>query len=109
HPPTEPPTLYARADAGGRCGVAPELLDRVLAAAGMRDQTHASEEDLEALRMVATAVKFGLPTDVLLQLLRVFADSLDRVADAATRAFHLHVHEEFRSQGLHGAELMPAT
>src|SRR4051812_2685692 len=95
----EPTAVYTRAEAAERCGVDAELVDQVLAAAGMREQTHASDEDLEALRMVATAVKFGLPTDVLLQLLRVFADSLDRVAVAATRAFHLHVHEEFRSQG----------
>ncbi|TML89743.1 MAG: adenylate cyclase [Actinobacteria bacterium] len=102
-------SLYTRREAAERCGLDTDLVDQIWAAAGLLDQPGAYEEDLEALQLVATALKFGLPVDVLLQLLRVFADSLGRVSDAATRVFHLHVHEQFRVQGLHGAELLAAT
>jgi class 3 adenylate cyclase len=98
-----------RTEAAERSGLDPELVDQVWAASGMWDQPNAYEEDLEALRMVATAVKFGLPTEALLQSLRVFADSLGKVSEAATRLFHLHVHEQLRAQGLRGGELMAAT
>jgi adenylate cyclase len=100
---------YMLEDVADRSGLDPELVDRVWAAAGLRDQTRAFDEDIEALRLVAIALQFGLPVEVLLQMLRVFADALGRVADAAVRAFHLHVHEVFRAEGLSGAELMAAT
>ena len=43
----------------------PDLLERVWAASGLRDQTHAYDEDLEALRLVTTALQFGFPLDAL--------------------------------------------
>jgi adenylate cyclase len=102
-------TIYTRAEAAQRSGLDSELLDRVWAAAGLRDQTHAYEEDIETLRMVTTAMQFGLPLEALLQILRVFADAFGKVSDAATRVFHLYVHERFRAEGLRGTQLMSAT
>ena len=42
------------------------------------------------------ALRFGLPLDVLLEIVRVYADAMGRASDAVTRAFHLHVHDQFR-------------
>jgi class 3 adenylate cyclase/YHS domain-containing protein len=42
-------------------------------------------------------------------MLRVFSDSLGKVADACSRLFHLYVHEQLRSGGVGGAELLEAT
>jgi class 3 adenylate cyclase/YHS domain-containing protein len=54
-------------------------------------------------------MQIGIPEDVVLQMLHVFADNLSRVADAANRLFHLYVHERFRAEGLSGAQLFAAT
>jgi class 3 adenylate cyclase len=87
----------------------PDLLERVWAASGLRDQTHAYDEDVEALRLVTTALQFGFPLDALLQVLRVLSDALGRVSDAMTRAVHLYVHESFRAEGMAGEELLRAS
>jgi len=50
-----------------------------------------------------------MPRDALMQLLRVFADATDRLADAVVRTFHNYVHERFRAQGLGGWQLLEAT
>jgi adenylate cyclase len=55
-------------------------------------------------------VQRTLPTrDALLQLLRVYADNLERLAEAENRIFHDQVHEQFRTDGLSGRELMQAS
>ena len=97
------------ADAAERAGIDLELFDRMWTAAGLRDQTHAYEEDVEALHVVATALKVGLPAEAMLQILRVLSDALGKVSETMTRVFHLYVHERFRAEGLSGEELMAAT
>jgi adenylate cyclase len=100
---------YTLVEAADRAGVDSPLAERVLAAAGLYDQTVFSEEDVDALRSVAIALQTGLPSDALVQLIRVYADTLGRVAEAETRLFHLYVHEQFRAQGLVGSALLDAT
>jgi adenylate cyclase len=68
-----------------------------------------THEDLQALRSAESAVQLGLPPEVLLQLLRVFADGMERLAEAENRIFHDNVHERFRAQGLSGRELLETT
>ena len=58
---------------------------------------------------MAIAMQAGLPIDALLQLVRVYGDALGRVAEAENRTFHLHVHEQFRAEGLRGQALLDAT
>src|SRR5437868_9226296 len=100
---------FTPAEAAVRAGIDPETFDRLWAASGLRDQTEAYEEDIEALHLVATALKVGLPLEGLVQILRVLSDSLGKVSETMTRVFHLYVHESFRAQGLTGEELMAAT
>jgi class 3 adenylate cyclase/YHS domain-containing protein len=68
-----------------------------------------TDTDVATLRVVAKALKLGMPRDALMQLLRVFADATDRLADAVVRTFHNYVHERFRAQGLGGWQLLEAT
>ena len=96
-------------DAAVISGTDPDLLDRFWRAAGLHDQRVAYEDDLEALQWMNASLVLGLPEPVLLQMIRVFASSLGRVANAAVRLFHLHVHEQLRAEGLRGAELIAAT
>jgi class 3 adenylate cyclase/YHS domain-containing protein len=68
-----------------------------------------TESDVAALGVVADALRLGMPRDALMQIIRVFADATDRLADAVVRTFHDYVHERFRAQGLEGRELLEAT
>ena len=78
-------------------------------AGGLADQEGVFDEDVPLLRTAAAALETGLPEEALVQLIRVYADSLERVAGAESRLFHLHVHEQLRQRGLAGAELTEAT
>jgi adenylate cyclase len=97
------------ADAAAVVGLSPEVLERIWAASGLRDQSGAFTEDVEALRSVAVVLELGLPEEVLIQLIRVLASSQAKIAEAASRLFHFYVHERFRAEGLRGAELMDST
>jgi adenylate cyclase len=68
-----------------------------------------TESDIDSLRLLAKALELGLPRDALMQLVRVFADATDRLADAVVRTFHNYVHDRFRAEGLVGRELLEAT
>jgi adenylate cyclase len=68
-----------------------------------------TESDIATLRVLARALALGMPPDALLQVVRVFADTMDRLADAVVRTFHNYVHERFRAQGLVGRKLLAAT
>ena len=96
-------------EAVAEAGVDAELARRVRHAAGLDEQTVLYDEDVDSLRRMAIAIQAGLPLDALQQLVRVYADSLGRVAEAENRLFHLHVHEQFRAQGLRGPALLDAT
>jgi class 3 adenylate cyclase/YHS domain-containing protein len=104
----EGPT-YAFDELADLIDVSPELLGRVRTAAGLLDRRRADEVDREALKGVLVALEGGLPEEALLQLIRVYHDSLGRAADATVRIFHLYVHEVFRGAGLEGPALAEAT
>lgn len=96
-------------DTAESSGLTPETLERVWVASGLGDQEDAYDDDLVALRTVGAVLAAGLPEDALVQLIRVFADALGRVAESESRLFHYYVHERLRSEGLVGDELNAAT
>jgi class 3 adenylate cyclase len=65
--------------------------------------------DVAALQRMRRAIEGGFPEAALVQLANVYSEAMDRVADAETRLFHLHVHEPLRAQGLRGRALLDAT
>ena len=101
--------IYTIEQAASEAGIGLELFRRVWAAAGRAEQRMASDDDVQAFAMLNTALAGGIPEDVFAQILRVFSDSLGKVADACVRLFHLYVHEQLRSGGAGGAELLDAT
>ncbi|MGH9185312.1 MAG: hypothetical protein ACRD0U_05805, partial [Acidimicrobiales bacterium] len=96
-------------DAVEASGLDPETLRRIWSTSGLGDQDEVYDEDVEALRTIAVVLAAGLPEEALVQLIRVYADALGRVADAENRLFHYYVHERLRSEGLRGKELTAAT
>lgn len=89
-------------------GLDPEFARRLRLAGGIRSDS-ADDDDLAAMRAARTALDVGLPPEALLQLVRVFADSLGRVADAEIRLFHFYVHERLLAEGGSDAKTAAAT
>lgn len=76
----------------------------------MTESGHAAgDDDVESLRLLATALEAGLPEPALMQMVRVYADSLRRVAEAEVRLFHFYVHERLQAEGVTGQELTETT
>jgi adenylate cyclase len=76
-------------------GLAPELVERILVILGtpLERERLLSPEDVRAMRHCARVLAAGFPLVAFLQLVRVYVQSLRRIADAEVRLFHLYVHE----------------
>src|SRR6476646_10148339 len=80
--------------AAAETGLEPELVERILVILGTpKGQRELNKEDLAALRHCARVLAAGFPLVAFLQLVRVYAQSMRRIADAEVRLFHLYVHE----------------
>ena len=76
-------------------GLEPELVERILVILGtpLAREKLLGPEDVKALRHCARVLATGFPLAAFLQLVRVYVQSLRRIADAEMRLFHLYVHE----------------
>lgn len=76
-------------------GLEPELIERILVILGTPTarQRQLSHADVVALRHCARVLAAGFPLVAFLQLVRVYVQSMRRIADAEVRLFHLYVHE----------------
>ncbi len=76
-------------------GMEEELIERILVILGTPkgQQRNLTAEDAAALRHCARVLAAGLPLVAFLQLVRVYVQSMRRIADAEVRLFHLYVHE----------------
>lgn len=94
-------------DASKEIGLSVEVIERVMTVLGTpaeREPT-LSARDIEAFRLMANVAEAGLPIEALLQLTRVYAQSVRRIADAEVRLFHLFVHEPMIKDGLSEIEM----
>jgi adenylate cyclase len=76
-------------------GLEPELIERILVILGTPKgrQRKLTPDDAAALRHCARVLAAGLPLVAFLQLVRVYVQSMRRIAEAEVRLFHLYVHE----------------
>ncbi len=83
------------AEVARETGLEPELIERILVILGTPKgrQRDLSAEDAAALRHCARVLAAGFPLVAFLQLVRVYVQSMRRIADAEVRLFHLYVHE----------------
>jgi adenylate cyclase len=88
-------------------GLEPELIERLQSLLGTPagQERTLSRADLEAMRNCARILEAGMPLVAFLQLVRVYAQSLRRVADAEVRLFHLYVHEPMIRDGVGELEM----
>jgi len=88
-------------------GLEPELVERILAILGTpkERQAEVSPRDAAALRHCARVLAAGLPLVAFLQLVRVYVQSMRRIAEAEVRLFHLYVHEPMIRDGVPELEI----
>ena len=82
-------------DLAEETGLEPQLIERILIILGTpkAQQRQLTPGDVEALRHCARVLAAGFPLVAFLQLVRVYVQSMRRIADAEVRLFHLYVHE----------------
>ena len=88
--------------AAAETGLEPELIHRLQTMLGTPTGREAtlSRADLEAMHNCARILNAGMPLVAFLQLVRVYAQSVRRIADAEVRLFHLYVHEPLIRDGV---------
>jgi adenylate cyclase len=64
-----------------------------------------TERDAAAMQDMAGILQSGFPLVALLQLVRVYAQSIRKIAEAEVRLFHLFVHEPLIRQGVGAFEM----
>jgi adenylate cyclase len=81
-------------------GLEPELIERLWTSLGfpVAEIERLTDEDVQALRYIASVLDAGFPLVAFLQITRVYGQSIARIADAETRLFHLYVHEPLMRQ-----------
>ncbi len=97
------------AAAARELGVDDDVMAELAEILGWDDVGTGTEADVAALHVTAKALALGMPRDALMQMVRVFTDVMDRLADAEVRTFHDYVHERFRAEGLTGPQLLETT
>ncbi len=102
-----PERRHSLRDAARETGLEPELIERFWMSLGVpaSEIDALSDDDLEALRYVASVLDAGFPLVAFLQLLRVYGQALAQIADAEVRLFHLYVHEPLMREGVPGLEM----
>jgi adenylate cyclase len=98
---------YSREEAAELTGLEPELIERVMTLLGtpMSADGTLNDEDLKAMRYCADVLASGFPLVAFLQLVRVYAQSIRRVADSEVRLFHLYVHEPLMQEDVPPLEI----
>jgi adenylate cyclase len=99
--------VFTLEDAAEETGLEPELIERIWLSMGFarRELAALTEEDMQALRWVASVLAAGFPLVAFLQLTRVYGQSLSQIADAETRLFHIYVHEPLMREGVPSLEM----
>jgi len=90
-----------------RIGLSEAVIERIMIILGtpLGKERIVTETDVEALTRLAGVAEAGLPIEAVLQLARVYAQSVRRIADAEVRLFHLFVHEPMMRDGLGAIEM----
>ncbi len=96
---------YSFAQAVEIVGLDADVARRLREASAPSDELM-DEHDVRMLEEAKIALDAGFPEAALLQLVRVYADALGRVAEAEVRLFHFYVYEGLKATGLAGHDLI---
>ena len=95
------PRTIPLTDAAAEAGLEAALAQRIMGLLGtpLARAEKVSQADAEALEVIAGILDDGFPLVAVLQLVRVYAQSIRRIAEAEVRLFHLFVHEPLMRDG----------
>ncbi|HEY8467229.1 MAG TPA: adenylate cyclase regulatory domain-containing protein [Solirubrobacterales bacterium] len=98
---------YSLADAAAECGLEEELIERIMRLLGTPTaiESRLTEQDVDVMKRIAAVLDAGMPLVALLQLVRVYAQSIRKIAEAEVRLFHLFVHEPLIADGVDALEM----
>src|SRR5215510_4481678 len=99
---------YSLAQAVDIVGLDADVARRLRDASASSDEPM-NEHDVRMLEEAKVALDAGFPEDAFVQLVRVYAAALERVAEAEVRLFHFYVHEGLKATGLAGHDLREST
>ena len=96
-----------RVEAADRTGLEEALIERMMSLLGTPTALEGTlnEQDVEAMGDVGEVLRAGFPLVALLQLIRVYAQSIRKIAEAEVRLFHLYVHEPLIRQGVDALQM----
>jgi adenylate cyclase len=91
-------------------GLEVELIERVLTMMGtpLGQERSLSVADAAAIRLCAEVLDAGFPLVAFLQVIRVYVQSIRRIAEAEIRLFHLYVHEPLIRDGVNELRMAEA-
>jgi adenylate cyclase len=98
---------YSRHEVAELSGLEGELIERIMSLLGTPTALEGTltDRDAEAMKDMAGILEAGFPLVALLQLIRVYAQSIRKIAEAEVRLFHLYVHEPLIRQGVGALEM----
>jgi adenylate cyclase len=104
---SEPGERLTVEEVAAETGLEPELIERILVILGtpLGRERLLGPSDVAALRHCARVLAAGFPLVAFLQLVRVYVQSLRRIADAEVRLFHLYIHEPMICDGVPELEM----
>jgi len=96
-----------RDTAAEAAGLEEQLIERIMSLLGTPTALEGTltAEDAEAMETIGEVLKSGFPLVAVLQLIRVYAQSIRKIAEAEVRLFHLFVHEPLIRQGVDSLEM----
>jgi adenylate cyclase len=98
---------YTLEEASQLTGLDPETIREAFAALGLPEAIvdNLNGDDVRVLSYLASSIESGFPRGALLQAIRVYGQSIARIADAEVRLLHLHVHEPLLREGAAAEEI----
>jgi len=94
-------------DVADQTGLEAGLIERVWSSVGfpIRELDDLTDDDVQALRYIASVLEAGFPLVAFLQLIRVYGQAMSQIADAEVRLFHIYVHEPLMRDGVPGLQM----
>jgi adenylate cyclase len=102
-----PEGRYTLEQAAREAGIEESMIERVYMGLGLSTLSldAIGEEDMEMLRYIGAMLNVGMPVEVLMQLTRVYGQTMAQIADAEVRLIHLYVHEPMMREGVPGQQM----
>ena len=103
----EPGRTHSPAEVASITGLEEALIERLMALLGTPTalERRLTDQDVEAIKTMAKVLESGFPLVALLQLTRVYAQSIRKLAETEVRLFHLFVHEPLIRDGVPALEM----